>query len=287
MPVARASSVSGLRPVARPPVLASECLRDDIAPLEPHANAGRRALFAFGTVALGAGVLSATSHVGASSPIVGGSIAASGLLLLSSATLSGYSARATFSAIAAVVCGGAAVTALSATHSFSSQAWLVSLRALAPVFLATLLLVRATYRAHKPARAMLGPAILAFLCAALFAGGVPVWAPAGSMLPRVAAASMGVVALLALLGFMSEETTGGTQVWSILAVTLGALSLVLDGLAPFTFAWLVPSIALAVSMASLALSLFQLVAARVGPVERAREDVRHSRPPPPALAEEG
>jgi hypothetical protein len=285
MPVARASSVSGLRPIARPPVLASECLRDDIAPLEPHAAIGRKALFALGSVALMAGAFASSSRVG-SSPIIGAGIALGGLSLLSSAALTGYAARATSSAIAAIVCGGFATAALARTSAFSSQLWLVSLRALAPVLLAALLLVRATYRAHKPARTLLGPAILAFLCAAVFAGGVPVWAPAGSLLPRAAASAMGVVGLLALLGFMSEQTTGGAHAWSVLAVTLGALSLVLDGVAPVVTAWIVPAGALSAAMAALSLSLFQLVAARVGPVERAREAVRHSQPPPPPLVDD-
>jgi hypothetical protein len=92
--------------------------------------------------------------------------------------------------------------------------------------------------------------------------------------------------LLSLLGFMSEQTTGGAHAWSILAVILGGLSLVVDGLAPVAAAWIGPSTALAAAMAALSLSLFQLVAARVGPVERAREDVRHSRPPSAAFVEE-
>jgi hypothetical protein len=288
MPAARPSSVSGLRPIAvqRPPVLASECLRDDIAPLEPHAAIGRRALVVLGAIALASGALLATSRLGLSSPVVGGGIAAFGLVLLSSAALTGYAARATVAAVASLASGLFACVALSRTNAFSSQAWLLALRAIAPVALSTLLLARATYRAHKLTRALLGPAILGFLCAAVFAGGVPVWAHAGSMLPRAAASAMGVIGLLSLLGFMSEQTTGGAHAWSILAVIVGGLSLVVDGLAPVAAAWIVPATALAAAIAALSLSLFQLVAARVGPVERSREDVRHSLPPPTPFSED-
>lgn len=272
----RPSSVSGLRPAARPPILASECLKDDLAPIEPHGAAVRVAIAASGAIVVAAGAAHA-----ATSPLAGGVVAASGALLASASALRSYRVRAIASLGAGALSVAAASHALASSGAFGAQLPLIVLRALAPALLAAVLLLRATYRAHATTRVMLGPAILLFFCAALFAGGVPPWAPALSLLPRVACGAMGIVGLLALLGYMSEQTTAGCAAWSALALFTGAGAIVLDGASPLSKVWVAGALGVSAAMVGLATALFASVASQVGPRERERGDVRQSVPSEP------
>lgn len=210
---------SAKKPVAAPavralrPILASDCLVDDAAPLEPFARSGRVALVVAGVGALGlAAALVARGERGPGLFAV----AAAGALSIGGAMLQRYALRGALAVGAAVVgLAGLAVTSP-----------VVSFRALAPMILASSLLLRATYRDNVGVRVALGLGVLAFAGAATFAGGAPVFAADVTLLPRIVAGAMGLSTALALLGFMGEETTAGSTAWSMLALVTGAAGLV-------------------------------------------------------------
>lgn len=189
----RPSSVSGLRPAAKP-ILASECLRDDIAPLEPFTRVGRV------TYALSAAAGATASVMTRSIPLG----AAAGMALLG-AVLPRYALRA----VAAIA--GAAIAA----STFAGAPTLL-LRIVAASLLATSLFLRASYRAHRGTRIALGVGIALFALSALGAG-------------RISGAAIGVVATVSLLGFMNDETTGGCAWWGALAIAVAGGSFALAG----------------------------------------------------------
>jgi hypothetical protein len=191
IPVARPSSISGLRPIAKP-ILASECLRDDIAPLEPFALGGRLA-FAVSGVGLGAiaGMLR--------SPLLG----AAAVVAAISVALPRYTWRAAGAALSAVV----AMSAFAAAPS-------VLLRVVAATILASALFLRATYRAHTATRIAIGVGLAVFVASALDTG-------------RISGIAIGVAASASLLGFMNDQTTGGCAWWGGLAMGVSAASIAL------------------------------------------------------------
>lgn len=239
LPVVRPSSISGLRPVAKP-ILASECLKDDIAPLEPFALGGRLA-FAIAGVGLGAvaGMLR--------SPLLG----AAAVVVAIGVVLSRYTHRA-----AGAVAGSAlALAAFAAEPS-------VLLRVVAASVLASALLLRATYRAHRGTRVALGLGVALFVASALGAG-------------RVSGVAIGVVAAASLLGFMNDQTTGGCAWWSGLALLVSAGSIALS-----THHYPMAAAAL-LTMTCAAIGAYHLAASIIAPAERVREH-RVSLPPAPS-----
>jgi hypothetical protein len=188
IPVARIEG-SGVREVAKP-ILASECLKDDIAPLEPFDVVGRA------TYAIAGAGLSAIAVLAHSIPIGIGAVAA-----LLAAGLPRYSFRA------AAAVASAIVVATTFAPSFAFRIVAASLLA-APLFL------RATYRAHRGTRIALGIGVALFVLAALGAG-------------RISGIAIGVVAAASLLGFMNDQTTGGCAFWGGLAILVATGSIAL------------------------------------------------------------
>ena len=195
MPV-RASSVSGLRPIAKP-ILASECLRDDIAPLEPFTRVGR-ATYALAAAA-GATAFATTRSV---------SLGVAAFVALLGAVLPRYSLRA-----------GAAIAAAAIAATTFVAAPTLLLRVVAAALLATSLFLRATYRAHRATRIALAIGIALFAVSAIGAG-------------RISGAAIGLVSAVSLLGFMDDQTTGGCAWWGALAIAVatGSIALAVPGI---------------------------------------------------------
>lgn len=235
--------MSGTRPIAKP-ILASECLKDDIAPLEPFALGGR---IAYGVSGLG---LAASALLFAKLPNVAIAAGASAFALIGAA-LPRYALRAAAALAAAVV----------TTMMFVSSPSIV-LRVVGTGLLASALFLRATYRAHGATRVALGLGLALFVFSGIGTG-------------RHSGIGIGVVAAASLLGFMNDQTTGGCAFWGALAIAVatGSIALSQPG---------VPTIVAAgLAIVCAAIGGFQLAASFIADDERKREH-RLSLPPPPS-----
>jgi hypothetical protein len=198
-------------------VLASEALKEDLAPLEPGRGAGRLGI---GGVALALALLGLAMRFGVGRgalPSNASSVtfAASGAALALAALPFSYSIRAGAAAalgIALIVLGVDRIGPISIARSAPDVARLVALTALPGA-----LLFRARYRAYRRARWVLLAALAASLPFALDRG----WTVADASLPialRAGAAADVFIILAGLFGFMGEYTTGGTSVWAALVI---------------------------------------------------------------------
>jgi hypothetical protein len=208
----------------RPPsrsrlVLASECLREDVAPREPGATRGRwiTAGVAISLLFLGIALrLSGDATPGAASVAIGVGGAAGALAVLPFP----YSIRAV-----AITALGALLMVLGldgsgplATGRIGGGGSEVA-RLLSLVTLPAALLFRARYRAYPRARLVLGLALVASLPFAV--SQILVAADSSApLLDRGSAALDLAVILSGLFGFMGEDTTGGGSVWAALVLAL-------------------------------------------------------------------
>jgi hypothetical protein len=218
------------RPPPRRLVLASEALREDMAPLEPDRRVGRHIV---GGVAIALALLGIPLRQGAERAILGDTaaslaFAAAGAAAALASLPFSYPIRA-----AAIFILGAALMLLGADAS-GPLAGLrigssVQLELTRLVVLATLpgaLLFRARYRGYPRARVVLG---LALVAAAPFAisRGLVAADPTGTVVDRVAAGIDFAVILAGLFGFMGADTTGGGSVWASLVIGCLSLDIVL------------------------------------------------------------
>ena len=198
-------------------VLASEALKEDIAPIEPGRGSGRLGI---GGVALALALLGLAMRFGVGRgalPANASSVtfAASGAALALAVLPFSYSIRA--GAAAALGCvlmvlGTDRIGPISVAGSAPDVARLMALVALPGA-----LLFRARYRAYRRARWVLVAALVACLpfvldrARTIADGSLPIAARAG------AAADVFII-LSGLFGFMGEYTTGGTSVWAALVI---------------------------------------------------------------------
>jgi hypothetical protein len=243
-----------------PPVLASQCLRDDVAPLEPWTRPLRRISAASAAVmSLAAAMFAARA-----------SFAAAAVALIAAAPVAQAALAETYPARgrAALVGGALAITSaalLSPSIGAASIALLTAAGCGAPLFF------RAIYRASRGARLALAIALVV-ACAAAGLG----LAHEGHPIARaLAAAGLGVAGLGAL-GFMGEETTGGCAASGAMALVVSAGAVfaiaLAHGASPVFAAGLGLLGGAGATVASL--GAVQLAATRFGPSLRARVDGR-------------
>ncbi|MFW6050716.1 MAG: hypothetical protein ACODAU_06050, partial [Myxococcota bacterium] len=194
----------------RPPVLASESLREDMEPTEPW----RRTL-RFGGAGMGLTGAVATLSLGGLSPVV--ILMALGLLATGAlcATPVRYSARAM--GVLVLGSGGLAVaTAVRMARGAPAEAPIL---AVGTVVLAGGLLFRSAYRASHLARTVVAAGMLAVAVALLLADAVGEFSQVGptwqSWVHVATAVGFGILLLLSMLAFMAPSTTGGAQVWGV------------------------------------------------------------------------
>lgn len=201
--------VKQLRVAVRPPFLASESLREDMAPVSPGQRMIDRTLLGAG--ALGVAVNLALAFDNAFALL--GAFACALLLGITRLRLS-YGARA---GVVASISGLtlAAIVALRVTHETGIDDALV---AIACGLLPAALLFRSWYRGALAARVGVGASlVLAFGWSALTSnrGLLALEFTWQSWLPALAWYVFGVLCLLSLLAFMGDETTGGCHAWAI------------------------------------------------------------------------
>ncbi len=216
-----------MAPPVQPLLLASEALREDLAPLDPLASTGRRlgVLAAAGLALCGAALL---FGVGTPQAIRGGLVSASAALVALALGLLplSYQARAHgmgglgLALMLSALAGEGPAAALILPRAGTAFPWELA-RLLAAALLPAALLLRAHYRAFPRARLLLGWGLTLALPFVIRSAYLVLLAPTWS--ERIAASSAIGSVLLALLGFMGSHTTAGGSLWAI--CLLGSLTL--------------------------------------------------------------
>jgi hypothetical protein len=259
-------------------LLASEALRDDLAPVDPLAAAvrvwGAAAGLAFVALAFVPASLAGVpgSHAGHTSAHVGLGVTA---IAISALPLR-YAWRAAVLLFVAVACGLLGIAGRgpsSALASITGEWGLLHL--LAGLGLPAALLFRARYRAFAGARIVLLAALALTLPYAGYAAYAVATGP--SLVVQIVSAAAVLVVLLSLLGFMGAETTGGGNAMAILQIVAVTSQLTASMVAHVDLArqplWglgalgSVAAFSAAIIIGSL--GLFQLLAWRFGPQARA------------------
>lgn len=283
---------SGVHPAAKQPlkpVLASEVLREELAPLQPSREQCRVWLVG---LALALACLSLALRWGVGMPNGGADAAtvgfsAAGALLAVAALPFPYALRASV-----VLLVGATLMVLGmrgagplAGMVVDGSGWRVAARLLAMTALPAALLFRAHYRAYGRARQILAAAML--LSIPFLASEVMLTLDsAAPMVLRIAATVNVAVVLCGLFGFMGVSTTGASTLWALLVlavlpieVGLRELTHLADGATGFlTY----PATAVGMLVCGLMTSLasFQLLSAALAPEARRLSLPRVSSPAP-------
>ena len=256
----------------KPPLLASEVLREELAPLQPSRDSCRLwlALVAAALTALG---LALRFGVGVPAERFGAAtvaFSAAGALTAVAALPFPYALRAGVALLVGVVLMGLGLQSGGPLGGLTVDGSLERgvARMLTLTALPAALMFRARYTAFRRARVMLAlPLPFVILDAILVAdGSAPVIARAGAA-PRVA------LVALSLFGFMGQGTTGWAALWATLV--LGGLPIPV-GLRHFTLAdaatgyLTYPATAVGLVCAGIvaSLGLFQLLAAAFAPEAR-------------------
>jgi len=212
-------------PPCKPPVLASDILREEVAPFRPAQRAVRAWL---GAYALAFALAATASMYGFGAPMPGaleGAWVTAIVAAIAAIAPVPYAARASLAAIAGLVpltlgaLGEGPLAAIGFEGPVPSVAGIVLV-----TFLPGALLFRARYRAFRAARGILGIA-LALAAPALFFLGAGAIDAAADLVERVSDAAVLVASLAAFGGFMGEETTGGGNGVAALIVVTHALRL--------------------------------------------------------------
>ncbi|HEX4336128.1 MAG TPA: hypothetical protein VH062_09460 [Polyangiaceae bacterium] len=217
----------------RPPprlVLASEALREDMAPLEPDRRVGQEVT---GGIAVALALLGIVLRQHAERALVGDAaasltFAAAGAAAAIALLPFSYSVRAlaVFSLGVVMMLLGADSAGPLAGLRIGSTTELEVTRLIVLATLPGALLFRARYRGYPRARLVLG---LALFAAAPFAvsRGLVAADSAATVVDRVAAGIDLAVILAGLFGFMGADTTGGGSVWASLVILFLSLDIYL------------------------------------------------------------
>jgi hypothetical protein len=285
----RVSRLRSALPSRPKPLLASEELRADLAPLEPARTSCRTWIFASGLLLLAVGLAYRffglgvpTITLSASSMSFSAAAAALALALLPFP----YTLRAIVSLLI-----GLTVSALGLINGTGPLGGLAvdggiardALRLLVLTAVPATLLFRSQYRAYPPARWLVGAALLLTVPFLFTEVGVIV----DSSTPisaRLGAVVITVVLCTVLAGIMNEPAAGAALPVALAVVTVLPLELALRELSPIggdevgTLTHLVTAVGTLASGGLMSLGVYQLLAAYLGP--RARVLARTTETPP-------
>ncbi len=196
-------------PPPRPPVLASEALRKEVAPQEPG-RMTMRALLLFAGLTGSVSSLLLMRFTGMGVPLAGAFI---GLTLLGLPPIP-YAARA----VAAVTIAGCALGVVTWMNLAQTGSSAVVAESIGLTLLAAALFFRAWHRGSTLARFLV---LVGLVVSASWLGTSgalaemttldPWWQ---SWLPIVLRAPLGLLMMLSLLAFMDERSTGGCEIWA-------------------------------------------------------------------------
>jgi hypothetical protein len=218
-------------------ILASEALREEVAPLEPGRGAGRAVTGAVGLslALLGLALRGGIGPMGAREA-ASLSFAAAGAAIALAAFPLPYAVRAAAVAALGVVLmllgegGFGPVAGLSLGSGPGTDLARLVVLAMLP----GALLFRARYRAYPRARGVLALALGLSLPFAV-SRGLVAFGPGAPFVDRAGAALDMAVILSGLFGFMDENTTGGGSVWAALVLAILSGDIALRELAPASY----------------------------------------------------
>jgi hypothetical protein len=239
--IAAPRSPSTGNPAEPPPtrlVLASEALREDLAPIEPGETTCRLTVggIAVALALLGVALNGARGTLGPASGLAYASATATAALALLPFS---YTLRAIGIAALGLLMMGLGITTQGplAGVGLGSSVPLELARLVTVTLLPGALLFRGRYRAYPRARWLLGAALIAsipFAVGRCIAGFSP-----DTLLADRATAALNVAVILAgLFGFMGSNTTAGGSVWAALVLGVLSLDIALRGLSRETGHWL-------------------------------------------------
>ncbi len=253
-------------PSIKPPILASDILREEVAPLAPASAAMRHWILALGVGFALLGAASFEGFVPAGYLAVSASLVTSGAAALAWIGPVPYAARAGLATLAGLVPlvlgaeqkGPLALLGLEGPVQGGAGLVLVTL-------LPAALFFRAQYRAFRAARGFLVVALALAVPSVLFLGRGAI-AGDTSLLLRIADVIVITAVLASFAGFLGPETTGACMLWgAVLLVAAPARHLVASVLGGAGASRLGPSAALAMGHGLagtvVSLGLYQLLAA--------------------------
>lgn len=214
---------SASRLSVRPPILASDILREEVAPRAPARTTIRVWLAAFA----GACALSAVAaHLGFgphTSRVFEGSLLTAAIAAVGAAVPAPYMVRAIVAVLAGSALLGLGALERGPLAPLGHQGVTHAISALAlTTLLPAALLFRARFRAFRAARIVLTVALACALPAVVL--GVLGALDASAPLPvRIADGAVAAAALTGLLGYMGAETSAGCDRWAALILVLGSL----------------------------------------------------------------
>ena len=273
---------SGVHPAAKDPpkpLLASEVLQEELAPLQPALRQSRYWFIAVATALalLGMGFQSGVGDAGAATIAysAAGAVAAVAILPFPYALRAGVALLLGWVLMALGLKGSGPLTELV---NYDGN-WGGVFRMLTLTLLPAALLFRARYRTYPRARRLLAAALLASLPFVVAAVTRSLNVDAGLIARAAATLSVAAVAC-SLFGFMGESTTGAATLWALLILLVLPAELMFAGLSGSASFLTHSATALATLCAALlgALGLFQLVASMLAPEARRISQARMSRP---------
>ena len=213
-PPARAPSIPPSPPQervsVRPPVLASECLREDVAPKEPGAALLRGLAFTLGAVgALGTAITGGATLLPAIS-----SAAFVAVMVIAALPLSYAGHARAFAFVSVPVAIASTIYTMTLPHSAH-----YGIRAIAVTLLAGALFFRAYHRANRSARVLVSVGVALNVLWLLSSSLLMSFAHIQDGWGEVTRAGLATVFIgllgLSLLAFMNASSTGGCRAWGI------------------------------------------------------------------------
>lgn len=234
----------------RPPsrlVLASEALKEDLAPSRPGAHVGRILIGAL-SVSLALLGISLRTGTGPGSGVDPASLAFTAAAATAAVAALPFTYEVRAGAVAMLGLGLMVLGSLGLGPAASaSEGGLHSAARFAGVgVLPAALLFRARYRAYPKARVVLAMALLIAL-PFVVTRGLAATDPALASLERASALGTAACALASLFGFMGYYTTGGSAVWAAVLLCVGSADVAMQDIMK-NYPWL-PAIAGAVGTA--------------------------------------
>lgn len=210
--------------VTRPPVLASEALREELAPIEPGKTALRLWMVALAVLIAASGLAAQLGWLQGAPGHATIAYVIAAIVLVSVAIpyrfRGGLVAAAAYGLLVAGLWGSGPLSAIAARPW--SSVWAEVARMLGASALAGALLFRARYRAYRGARVALIVALVLTVPALVNAG---LEVAAGAILARVAGAVIILSVVASLTGFMGSGTTGASTAWAVTVVVAFALDI--------------------------------------------------------------
>ncbi|MCW5790981.1 MAG: hypothetical protein KIT72_11215 [Polyangiaceae bacterium] len=269
------------------PLLASDALREDLAPVEPAGREVRLWTLLVATLLVALGI---AFRFGVGHPVLRVeastlSFCAAAATLGAAALPFGYLARGLLMLALGVGLMALGFQGLGPLHGMAIDGGFLRdlTRLLALTTLPSALLFRAFYRAYAPARWLLAVALVLALPFVVSEGLLAIDASA-VVWSRVAAVVNALVILCSLFGFTSSATSGGGSWWAALVLLLIPCGIATRELTPLAgaddgyFTYVATAVGVQCASVLAALGLFQVGAARLAP--HARDTSLPSRPSP-------